>query len=103
MAGIKNALKRVMEHRNRGVVVAMGEIAMETIQGEPERYIIIELYNDKGRITVYDYGSDIKINKDIELNDDVILMITSNWSAEWQKMTPSQITEWERQENQPVG
>jgi len=100
MAGIKEAMKRVMEHRNRGEVVAMGEVSMETCRDEPERYIIIAL-RGKGKITVYDYGSDIKINENIKLNDEVILNITSNWSAEWMKITQGQVEEWREQENQP--
>ena len=108
MAGIKEAMKRVAEHRNEGKVVAMGalkECSCGTVNDHKDlldgcsdcgktRYLIISLYGDciKGKraedvglITVYDHGSDIKISDDINIQDDVILMIQDNWSAIWMK------------------
>lgn len=95
MAGIKEAMKRVMDGKNLGHVVAIGtlkeavkctcdvdstcELCTET------KYIIIRL-EDGGLITQYDYGSDIHIAKNIEVRDYVILMILDNWNAEWQRM-----------------
>ena len=101
MAGIKEAMKRVMEHRNEGRVVAMG-VLKECSCGEEEvcsecsntKYMIVKLKPrskaDKvaghaGIITVYDYGSDILIADDIELLDNIMLMIHNNWQAEWIK------------------
>ena len=105
MAGIKEAMKRVMDHRNEGVVIAKGKL-QECLCGENEecsdcskaKYIIIRLdgYNlvsedgkklcgSHGLITVYDYGSDIRISDDIEIMNEVMLMIRDNWTAEWVK------------------
>jgi len=90
MAGIKEAMKRVAEHRNEGQVVAKG-ILKECNCSDNEgcsdcsdtKYVIIKLKSDNGLITVYDYGSDIQIADNIEVLDNVILVLNDNWSASW--------------------
>ena len=92
MAGIKEAMKRVTEHRNEGKVVAKG-VLKECDCGEEDKYsecsqteyLIIKLKKDGGCITVYDDGSDIRIASNVEVLDDVILVITDNWSAAWRR------------------
>jgi len=92
MAGIKEAMKRVMDGRNTGIVVAKGRLK-DCDCGENEKctdcssieYIIIRLDHDDGLITQYDYGSDIHIADDIKKRDPVQLMINDNWNATWEK------------------
>ena len=95
MAGIREAMKRVMDGKNLGHVVALGElneVANCTCDGDSAcsscrktKYAIIRL-EDGGLITQYDYGADIHIAKDIQIRDYVMLMIIDNWNAEWQRM-----------------
>jgi len=98
MAGIKEAMKRVMEHRNVGFVVAEGylkecqcneNVGSNEIEhcGECEKihYIIIRLKHDDGLITQYDYKSDIRISCNINVRDEVILMLNDNWNATWMR------------------
>lgn len=93
MAGIQEAMKRVMEHRNKGKVIAKGKLKFCTCEGEEEcsqcsqtSYLIINLTcGNGGYITVYDYHSDIRIHPDVEVLDDVILLIQSNWNAIWMR------------------
>ena len=47
------------------------------------KYAIIQLDHDNGRITVYDYCSDIKIDNNVKVRDPVELWITGNYSAVW--------------------
>lgn len=103
MAGIREAMKRVMDGKNLGHVVAMGELK-EAVKCTCEekstcplckktKYIIIRL-EDKGLITQYDYGADIHIAKDVQVRDYVMLMIIDNWNAEWQKVDLSRNVEY---------
>jgi len=92
MAGINNAMKRVIENRNIGTVVAKGtlkECSCRDNEGCPDcnrtKYIIIRLDHDGGLITEYDYGSDIHFENGIEVGNKVMLMINSNWNATWEK------------------
>lgn len=94
MAGIKEAMERVVSHRNEGKCVATG-IVRECVgdDGFSEcsntPYIIVRLNGYKetrGLITVYDYGHDIRIAENIKVLDQVILMIQDNWTAKWFKM-----------------
>ena len=103
MAGIKEAMTRVVEHRNKGLCVAKGYVRECNCDGVtsgcsrcPNRipYMIIQLDErckaDKavghgGRITVYDYGTDVIISDEIDVLDEVILVIRDNWTAEWIK------------------
>lgn len=99
MAGIKEALKRVSEERNRGTVLALGQLKECTCDDQSgchicesnTTYMIVELDHDKGFITVYDYGSDIYIDPSIQLQDKVILQILDNYSATWKKLDTSEL------------
>lgn len=117
MAGIKEAMKRVMDGRNQGVVIGKGEMnhafpvteagrlltspkgytsagikaAHEEIR--TVKYLIIELYWDRGWITVYDYGSDVHIADDLELSDRVELRINDNWNATWVELPEIDVVE----------
>ena len=91
MAGIREAMKRVMDHRNEGRVVAKGMLKECSCDGINEGcslcadrvpYIIIRLKEDQGLITVYHQG-DILIDSSVEVGSDVILMIRNNWRAAW--------------------
>jgi len=94
MAGIKEAMKRVMDGRNEGVVVAEGYLKecdcdlvsrsteLQCSKCKETRYIIIRL-KDEGLITQYDYGADIHIEKDASVRDKVMLIIDDNWNATW--------------------
>lgn len=86
MAGIREAMNRVIEHRNEGRVLAKGNLKLD--DETPTKYLIIKLECDKSLLTVYDYGSDINIKDDINVGDKIALIISSNWSAEWQKFSP---------------
>lgn len=90
MAGIREAMKRVMDGRNGGTVIGSGVLQRCNCDGSSKcvhcgelsvRYVIIEL-RDGGRITAYDEG-DIRLSEELELGMDVRLNITSNWTAEW--------------------
>jgi len=99
MAGIKEAMQRVMDHKNTGKVLATGEFE-EGGCGKPEpcpdcikiKYMILriegngKIYDNNGgeKITVYDYGSDIHINDKIEVGNSVMLNINDNWNATWE-------------------
>ena len=98
MAGIKEALKRVAEQKHECRVLAKGVFGSlpnkvdsngEMVPGTSvigAKYLIMQRKPacvDGGLITAYDYGSDIRISDKIERGDDVILMIRSNWCAEW--------------------
>ena len=82
MAGIKEAMKRVADHRNKGIVVAMGDLkectcgdGMGCSDCSKTKYIIIKLIKDgfeDGFITVYDYGSDVEIADNIKISDKVM-------------------------------
>ena len=88
MAGIKEALIRVSEHRNIGRVLAMGKFQNSAqafsnskhrssfenkgrtklyAEAPPTKYLIIQLKKDNGYITVYDYGSDIHIAENVKI------------------------------------
>jgi len=95
MAGIKKAMESVIEHRNIGKVIAQGvtrecncdstiEGCTDCCKGTP--YIIVRLEKDEGMITIFDSGSDVRIQKGLNIADRVILMILDNWTAEWQKL-----------------
>jgi len=94
MAGIKEAMKRVMDGKNLGHVVAIGDLneAVKCTCDEggtceyctKTKYIIIRL-EDGGLITQYDYNGDVGIADDVEVKDYVVLMILDNWNAEWQR------------------
>jgi len=100
MAGIKEAMKRVMDKKNVGHVEAIGilskdyryKIKCTCDDDEPceqcveTKYLIIRLV-DGGLITQYDNGSDIHIASDIEVEDKVILMINDNWNATWETVS----------------
>ena len=102
MAGIKEAMTRVMERRNEGTVVAQGKLHKECGCGTSEGcsdcddypYVIIKLTPDSkaskvaghaGYITVYDRNSDVRIHPDVGLADKVMLVILDNWTAAWVK------------------
>ena len=99
MAGIKEAFKRVSEGKNYGEIIAMGHFKKTINNNDPEeRYVMIALKKRKiirgsicapittydGRITVYN-NSDVRIQEDLVVGDDVMLNITSNCTAEWRR------------------
>lgn len=90
MATIKQALKRVMDGRNRGKVIARGrtnEYIVFVPEGEEPKksemrdYIIIEL-DDGGHITEHEDFC-VGIDDAIGEGDEVILCIQNNCRAEW--------------------
>ena len=91
MAGIKEALKRVSEHRNIGYILAKGKInhrlpyASDYDEVYKIKYIIVQLMHDGGYVTQYDYGSDVRFQDGLKVGDEIILMIRDNWTAEWIK------------------
>jgi len=99
MAGIKEAMQRVMDRRNKGKVVAKGKLKEYSDDKNNDiSYIIVQLAEDpckgnhygkiksmSGLITVYDCGSDVVIDGNIQVGDNVTLMIRSNWNAAWIK------------------
>jgi len=100
MAGIKSALKRVMDHRNVGTVVAKGKLSECDCHFKecqvcdrcqyPTNFIIIRLEHDKGLITQYDHGSDIRIYHNLKIGDRTILMLQDNWTAVWEFLDNSE-------------
>lgn len=105
MAGIKSALKRVMDSKNEGVILAKGvlhkEPELKCACGEKEachlcrttKFIIIRLEHDSGYITQYDSGSDIHIDQKLKVGDRTILMINDNWNATWEPSNSKQPVE----------
>ena len=80
MSGIKEAMQRVMKRTNKGEVLALGEIR------SCEKYMIVQIYNvGKEAIFVYD-GGDVQFQDNIKVSDEVELVITSNYTAEWKAM-----------------
>ena len=98
MAGVREAMKRVMDGKNLGTVVAEGYLQECGCEGEGTfcsdckniRYIIIRLL-DGGLITQYDIGSDIHIADNIKVYDRAFLMINDNWNATWEGITEEDI------------
>ena len=96
MAGIKEAMERVMKKCSKGRVVATGVFCTECECGtefkadcptcKKTRYVIIHL-DDGGMITQYDYGSDLHIHPDVESGSRVMLIINDNWNATWTPIT----------------
>lgn len=78
MAGISLAKKLISERRNKGKVIALGK----TIYGE--RFMLIQLEDDRGRIHQLDYGSDIRFAQVINLNDIVELEMKDEYTAMWE-------------------
>ena len=87
MAGINLAEKLIKDKKDEGKVIALGK----TIYNE--KYLIIQLENDKGIIYQIDYGSDIRFSNNINLEDSVKLFQIDEYSAEWRviKSGPKQI------------
>jgi len=104
MAGIQEAMKRVMEHRNEGTVMAEGYLREcnclpgdECHKCKKTRYIIIRLKPEKREkegalITQYDYGSDVQIASNVETGHKVILLIQSNWRAVWMRCDDQEVS-----------
>lgn len=89
MSGIKEALRRVSEGRNEGVVIASGtlrecsclKVGQACSECSDVRYLIIRL-NDGGTITQYS-SEDIHIDPRIGIRDKVMLILNDNWNATW--------------------
>lgn len=77
MAGIGFAKQLVQDNKNRGKVIATGR----TVNNE--KYILVQLEGDKGRIHQIDHGGDIRLEPSIGLNDIVELSIVDEYSAIW--------------------
>jgi len=78
MAGIMEAKELSYKLKNTGVVIAEG------ITSEESKYLIIRLDNDKGVITQFDYGSDLEIDKEIQVGNKVKLTLVNEYHAKWE-------------------
>ncbi len=85
MAGIKEALIRVAEGNNYGYCIHKGIFSdkRELITRGISKFMIIRLERGSEILTVFDYGSDIRIADGIEDGDLVKLNILDNSCAEW--------------------
>ena len=89
MAGIKSAMQRVMDGKNKGYVEAMGCLKLseqkDWRRGEKPldgiKYIIVRL-DDGGLITQYD-SSDVHIHDNVKLGCESLLVVNGNWNATW--------------------
>lgn len=77
MAGIKNAMRQVIDHRDVGTCIALGETSFGS------KFMIVNLRHDEGYHLVMDYGSDVSIDERIKVDTVVRLLVTSNWTAKW--------------------
>lgn len=77
MAGIKLAENLIQEGKNKGKVIAQGT----TVTGDS--YVIVKLHKDLGILHQIDYGSDISIDSNINLDDIVELIKMDDYSAIW--------------------
>ena len=87
MAGIELAKKLINDKKDKGKVIALGKTT------ENQKYLIIKLDDDKGIIYQIDFGSDIRFSNNINLEDEIVLKLLDEYSAEWQvnKRGPEQI------------
>ncbi len=87
MAGIKEALRRVSDGLDKGLCLYRGvfEEYGDLFPDTKIKFMIIELEENKGIYTVFDYGGDVRISDDIKVNDYVRLGIFNNWNAKWEK------------------
>jgi len=86
MAGIKEAMRRVLEKKHRGTILAIGSFVHKKSNYDHRLYkfMILRLRHDEGFITVYEYeGGDISFEEGLKIDDHVMLEITSNYSAMW--------------------
>jgi len=81
MAGIDKARGLKIDNMDQGKVLALD---FYTDEEYSVKYAIIKLDNNKGNITVEDYGSDVWIDDDLEVGDSVFLVIDDlSKSAKW--------------------
>ena len=88
MAGIKEAMRRVLERKHRAVVLTVGSFVNKksNYDHRPYKFMILRLRHVEGFITVYEYaGGDISFEEGLMPDDPVQLEITSNYSAMWKK------------------
>jgi hypothetical protein len=76
MAGIELAKNLIKDGKNKGKVIATG------VTSEHNRYMLIKL-DTNGVLHQVDYGSDIKFDDVINLNDIVELQILDEYCAMW--------------------
>lgn len=79
MAGIQEAQEKALKGEDEGVVVAIG------ITIDHMNYLIIKLHQNKGFITQFDYGSDLKFEEGIKVGDIVVLEV-NDYDAIWKKV-----------------
>lgn len=80
MAAIAEAKKQIKARKNKGTVIAIGK----TIDGD--KFLLIDLNGGKGIVVVFDYGSDVRFERGIKMEDRVQLKLLDSHTAEWQKV-----------------
>jgi len=80
MAGIKEAKDLDKNNMNEGRVLYKGEFIDNELL---IKFLLIELENDKGIITQFDYGSDLRFDNNISVGNYVYLKIIDDYTAEW--------------------
>ena len=78
MAGIGLAKQLISDKKGKGKVIALGKTVYQ------EKYVLIQLEGDKGRIYQIDYGADIKLEDNINLEDVIELRILDEYTAKWE-------------------
>ncbi len=78
MAGILRAREMVEHGLTSGKVLALGKI------GNDIEYLILD-FKDLGWETVYDYGSDLRFDKELKVGDTVELKLLDDYTAKWEK------------------
>jgi hypothetical protein len=81
MAGIQEAKELVKNNKITGKVLYKGEFINDNTLF---KFILIELDNDQGIITQFDYNSDVKFEEGIVLGCYVKLNIKDDYTAIWE-------------------
>ena len=88
MAGINLAKQLIKEKKNKGKVIASGNTVYN------EKYVIIHLEGDHGKIYQIDHGGDIKLQDNIGLEDIIELKILDEYTAEWVIVEPGSVPKY---------
>ena len=81
MAGIKEAKELVKDNKTTGKVLYKGEFINDNTL---TKFILIELDNDQGFITQFDYNSDLTFEEGVVLGCYVKLNIKDDYTAIWE-------------------
>ena len=79
-SNLRRAFNIVLDHNNRGCIVACGRLATHKSQ----KYAVIELDKQAGFITeVWEDASDVRVSDALRVGDQTVLKIVHNELATW--------------------